>query len=53
MERGFLYHSVTKSNVPAKIKEGKFGKIKIKYVSDHEFYMKLAPGKFSPHLSMK
>lgn len=53
VERGFLYHSVLKSNLPAKIKVGKFAKIKIKYVSDHEFYMKLSPGKFNPHLSMK
>ncbi|GAB6082985.1 hypothetical protein JCM30471_18990 [Desulfuromonas carbonis] len=53
IEKSHFYHSVVKCNLPAKIKEGKFDKIKIKYVSDNEFFMLLAPGNLAPHFTKK
>ena len=52
VHNGFFYHSIIDSNVPGKIKTGKFEKIKIKYVTDDEFFLKLRPGKHHPHLDL-
>lgn len=53
VQDSFFYHSVEKCNLPAKIKTGKFNKIRIKRVTSDEFYMLLSPGKLTPHLSLK
>ena len=53
VQNSFFYHSVEKCNLPSKIKPGKFSKIRIKRVTDDEFYMLLSPGKLTPHLTMK
>lgn len=53
VSNGFLYHSVVECSVPAKIKPGKYDKIRIKHVTDNEFFLRLKPSKFHPHLKIQ
>lgn len=53
VNKGFFYHSVLTSNLPGKIKPGKFDKIKINTVTGREFDLGLSPGQFHPHLLKK